>query len=177
EGGMVSRGYDSYSERYTYISEVERSGKKKNESLSGLLRRSRKVLGQKYGRVYVAFVEPIDLQAWADAYDPDWRERMPAVTGMDRSSWLHAMVSDLATDVMVGINSSATLSAAGLVSLILLGNPQKALAEQDLVYTLDILARLARNSPYSPDATPPAGTGRQLLDIGEPGGSRQRMPR
>ena len=169
-------GYDRVMEVNKYFSELRGSGKKKNESMSGLLRSSRKVLGQKYGRVYVAFGEPIDLQAWADAYDPDWRERMPAVTGTDRSSWLHAMVSDLATDVMVGINSSATLSAAGLVSLILLGNPQKALAEQDLVYTLDILARLARNSPYSPDATPPAGTGRQLLDIAEPVVRLQRLP-
>lgn len=169
-------GYDRVMEVNKYFSELRGSSKKKNESMTGLLRSSRKILGQKYGRVYVAFGEPIDLQAWADTQLPDWRTRVATLEGADRPPWLHDFVSELATDVMVGINRTATLNAAGLVSLILLGNPQKALAEQDMVYTLDTLARLARISPYSPDTTVPPGNGRQLLDEAEPLVRLQRLP-
>src|SRR5699024_8206876 len=85
-------------------------------------------------------------------------------------------VGELADKVMVDINGAATLNAAGLVSLVLLGSPQNAMAEQEMVNTLDLLARLARVSPYAPDVTAPSGNGRGLLEEAEPLVRLQRVP-
>src|SRR5699024_3020388 len=74
------------------------------------------------------------------------------------------------------INGAATLNAAGLVALVLLGSPQNAMAEQEMVSTLDLLARLARVSPYGPDVTAPGGDGRRLLEEAEPLVRLQRVP-
>lgn len=169
-------GYDRVMEVKNYFSELRGTQKKKKESMGGLVRSSRKVLKQQYGRVYVAFGEPIDLQARAQERIPHWRTQMASVGSDERPPWLHDFVAELAHEVMQGINSTATLNAVGLVSLVLLGSPQRAMVEREMVNTLDSMARLARVSPYADDVTVPDGDGRQLLAAAEPVMGLQRMP-
>ena len=162
-------GYDRVMEVNKYFDELRGTRPKKGESMGDLVRGSTKVLKRKYGRVFVSFGEPIDLQAYADAHLPDWREQMRSLDMDARPRWLQDFVSSLAERVMEGINATATLNATGLASLVLLGSPQKAVAEDEMVGTLALLAQLARHSPYSRDATAPAETdGRKLLAEAEP---------
>lgn len=162
-------GYDRVMEVSKYFDELRGTRPKKGESMGNLLRSSSKVLGRKYGRAFVSFGEPIDLQAYADTHLPDWRERMRGLDMDSRPDWLAPFIGGLSERVMQGINATATLNATGLVSLVLLGSPQKAVAEDEMVATLTLLARLARQRPYSADATAPAETdGKALLAEAEP---------
>jgi len=162
-------GYDRVMEVNKYFDELRGTRPKKGESMGDLVRGSGKILKRNYGRVFVSFGEPIDLQAYADAHLPDWRERMRGLEVDSRPRWLQAFVGQLSERVMRGINATATLNATGLVSLVLLGSPQKAIVEDEMVATLSALAQLARCSPYSADATAPATTdGHELLAEAEP---------
>ncbi|WP_423822632.1 glycerol-3-phosphate 1-O-acyltransferase PlsB [Salinisphaera sp. SPP-AMP-43] len=161
-------GYDRVMEVNGYFDELRGTRVKKGESMGDLVRGSTKVLKRKYGRVFVSFGEPIELQAFADAHLPDWRERMSELAVDARPKWLQHFVDDLAEHVMCGINATATLNATGLASLILLGAPQKSVAEDEMVHSLELLARLARSCPYSKDASAPEPDGKALLAEAEP---------
>ena len=161
-------GYDRVMEVNKYFDELRGNRPKKSESLGDLVRGSTRVLKRKYGRVFVSFGAPIDLQTYADRHLPDWREKMAALAIDGRPKWLQGFVAELADRVMRGINATATLNATGLASLILLGSPQKAVSEDEMVHTLGLLARLARVCPYSPDASAPEADGAALLAEAEP---------
>ena len=161
-------GYDRVMEVNQYFDELKGTKVKKGESMGDLVRGSTKVLKRNYGRVFVSFGQPIDLQAFADAHLPDWRSRMNELDVEGRPQWLQAFVSVLSEEVMRGINATATLNATGLASLVLLGSPQKAVAEDEMIQTMSLLARLARDCPYSPDASAPEPDGRALLAEAEP---------
>ncbi|WP_348767664.1 glycerol-3-phosphate 1-O-acyltransferase PlsB [uncultured Salinisphaera sp.] len=170
-------GYDRVMEVNKYFDELRGTRVKKGESMGDLVRGSTQVLKRKYGRVFVSFGEPIDLQAYADTHLPDWRERMPGLDMDARPDWLQDFVAGLAEQVMESINATATLNATGLASLVLLGSPQKAVAEDEMVDTLALLAELARRCPYSRDATAPELTdGRELLAEAEPMMRLVRVP-
>ena len=170
-------GYDRVMEVNKYFDELRGTRVKKGESMGDLVRGSTKVLKRKYGRVFVSFGEPIDLQAYADSHLPDWRERMRGLEMDARPNWLQEFVANLAERVMESINATATLNATGLASLVLLGSPQKAVAEDEMVDTLALLAELARRCPYSRDATAPEQTdGRELLAEAEPMMRLVRVP-
>lgn len=161
-------GYDRVMEVNSYVDELGSGSGKKGESMTGLVRGSRKALKRKYGRAYVSFGEPVRLDRFADAHYPDWRSWRPNFGGETRSDNLNAFCQDLAENVMQRINAAATLNATGLASLVLLGSPRTAVAEDEMVPTLDLLARLARTCPYSADTTVPDGDGQALLAEAEP---------
>lgn len=161
-------GYDRVMEVNKYFDELRGTRPKKGESMGDLVRGSTQVLKRKYGRVFVSFGAPIELQAYADAHLPGWREKMADPDVDARAKWMQAFVGELADDVMRGINSTATLNATGLAALILLGSPQKAVVEDEMVHTLTLLAQLAHVCPYSPDTSPPVTDGAVLLAEAEP---------
>ncbi len=161
-------GYDRVMEVNKYFDELRGTRPKKAESVGDLVRGSHQVLKRKYGRAFVSFGEPIDLQEYADAHLPGWREKMRDLDIEGRPKWLTGFVADFADRVMRGINSTATLSATGLVSLILLASPQKSVAEDEMIQTLTLLARLMRVCPYSPDVSVPTTDGAALLAEAEP---------
>lgn len=169
-------GYDRVMEVNSYFEELSGTRPKKGESVRGLLRSSRKVLSRKYGRAHIAFGEPLRLDQWADRHRPGWRRELPAVPGPSRPDWLAGFVDDVAETVMVRINAAASLNAAGLVSLILLGSPQKAVAEHELIHGVEALLALARACPYSPDVRLPSADGAALLAEAEPLVRLQRHP-
>lgn len=151
-------GYDRVMEVNSYFAELRGAQSKKKESVLDLVRGARKALQRKYGRAYVSFGAPLHL----DEY----------ITGAD--NWLE--VTTLAEQVMTGINSAASLNAAGLVALVLLGSPQKAVAEKEMIHTLDHLVDLARRCPYSDLVTVPDASGQALLAEAEPLVRLERIP-
>lgn len=161
-------GYDRVMEVNSYFDELRGTRSKKGESVRGLVRSSRRVLGRKYGRAYIAFGEPLRLESFADERQPGWRDWRPTPGEEQRPEWLGGFSEALAETMMVRVNATATLNPAGLVALVLLGSPQKAVAEDEMIHTLDRLLALARTSPYSPDTTVPDGDGVAVLDEAEP---------
>ncbi len=167
-------GYDRVMEVNSYFDELRGNRGKKSESVRDLARGARTALKRKYGRAYISFGEPIQLANFADAQGYPWREQLDADT---RPDWLGDFVDDLSTEVMCRINSAATLNAAGLAALILLGSPQKAVVEDEMIHSLEILAKLARLCPYSENITLPEETsGRALLAEAEPLTRLLRVP-
>lgn len=161
-------GYDRVLEVKGYFDELRGTRVKKGETMGDLVRGSTRALKRKYGRVFVSFGAPIELQRLADMHQPDWRERV-AELGLDsRARWLQDFTADLADKVMRGINATATLNATGLACLILLGAPQKSVAEDEMIHSMALLARLAHICPYSPDASAPPPDGKALLAEAEP---------
>lgn len=161
-------GYDRVMEVNQYFDELRGTKVKKGESMGDLLRGSSKVLKRQYGRVFVSFGAPIDLQAFADSHRPDWRSLVAELDVEARPHWLQEFVAELSGQVMRGINATATLNATGLASLILLGSPQKAVAEDEMIQSMTLLARLAHACPYSADASAPEPDGQALLAEAEP---------
>ncbi|ROO30907.1 glycerol-3-phosphate 1-O-acyltransferase PlsB [Salinisphaera orenii] len=169
-------GYDRVMEVNKYFDELRGTRAKKRESMGDLVRGSTKILKRKYGRVFVSFGTPIDLWDYADVHLPGWRDKMADLDAETRPQWLQSFVAGLSERVMEGINATATLNATGLASLILLGSPQKAIAENEMTDTLALLAGLARRCPYSPDATAPEPDGPALLAEAEPLMRLVRLP-
>lgn len=161
-------GYDRVMEVNRYFDELRGTRAKKKESVGELIRSSTRILQRKYGRVFVSFGEPIDLQAYADRHLPGWRDKAAELDEEARPDWLQEFVAGLSEQVMIGINTTATLNATGLASLILLASPQKAVAEDEMLRTLELFARLARVAPYSADANAPEADGSALLAEADP---------
>lgn len=162
-------GYDRVMEVNSYFEELRGARVKKGESIAALLRGARKLLSRQYGRAYIAFGEPLRLDE-IFAADP------PPADDDARGAWLSRSTDAVAAETMRRINAAATLNAAGLAALVLLGTPQKAVAEDEMRATLALLARLAARSPYSPDTTVPAADGAALLAEAEPALRLERIP-
>lgn len=169
-------GYDRVMEVNSYFDELRGNRPKKGESVGDLVRGGRNVLKRKYGRAYVAFGEPLALDGFADTVFPDWRGQPAPDPDGERPAWYEEIVDRLARTVMVRINATATLNPAGLVALILLGSPQKAVVEDEMIRSLELLAALARACPYSDDVTVPELSGRELLAEAEPLTRLVRVP-
>ncbi|HET7313335.1 glycerol-3-phosphate 1-O-acyltransferase PlsB [Salinisphaera sp.] len=161
-------GYDRVMEVKGYFDELRGARVKKGETMGDLVRGSTRALKRKYGRVFVSFGEPIGLQNFADTHLPGWRTRVAELAVDSRPKWLQEFTATLADAVMRGINATATLNATGLACLILLGSPQKSVAEDEMVHSLALLAKLARACPYSRDASAPEPDGEALLAEAEP---------
>ncbi|AWN15173.1 glycerol-3-phosphate 1-O-acyltransferase PlsB [Salinisphaera sp. LB1] len=161
-------GYDRVMEVKGYFDELRGTRVKKGETMGDLVRGSTRVLKRKYGRVFVSFGAPIELRGFADTHQPDWRERVAELGADSRAKWLQEFTDTLAAEVMRGINATATLNATGLACLILLGAPQKSVAEDEMIHSMTLLARLAHVCPYSIDASAPEPDGAALLAEAEP---------
>ena len=170
-------GYDRVMEVNSYFDELRGSRGKKNESMSDLVRGGRKVLKRKYGRAYISFGEPIQLAEFAEAHGYPWRAQRDGAQAGSRPDWLGEFVDELSAEVMCRINSAATLNASGLLALILLASPQKAVVEDEMIHSLEIMAKLARLCPYSENTSMPEATdGRTLLAEAEPLTRLLRVP-
>ncbi|GGZ03376.1 glycerol-3-phosphate 1-O-acyltransferase PlsB [Shewanella fodinae] len=158
----VYLGYDHVMEVATYLKEL--SGRKKQkESVWQVLGAVRK-LGN-FGRVYVNFGEPINLQNFLSTYAPGWRESM-AQDLEQKPVWLTPAVNNLATSVMTHINDAAAATAVSLISLVLLSTKQHALERQQLEKQLDFYLDLLHQVPYTNFASVAEGDGRELLRQG-----------
>ncbi|WP_372861660.1 glycerol-3-phosphate 1-O-acyltransferase PlsB [Spongiibacter sp.] len=151
-------GYDKLVEGGTYMKEL-RGAAKQSESASGLLKATR-IFKSSYGSPHVAFAEPISLDDCLSKVEPEWRSKLQA----GDKSFVPAVVDHIAQENMERINAAAVINPIGLVSMILLSSPQRAMAEEELLAQIDYFVALLKRLPYSDDVSLPQGNAREILD-------------
>ena len=139
-------GYERLVEGRTYVGELSGRPKEKESVLS--LLRTIPELRRRFGKVYVSFGEPLELDALIRKHSPGWT-REPSGSD-DRPAWLSPLVHELATTIMARINAAACVTPVNLIGLALLATPRQNLGEADLARQLELYASLLRQAPYSP---------------------------
>ena len=156
-------GYEKLVEGDSFISELGGAEKKK-ESLGGLFR-SVKALREHFGKVYVNFAEPIELEPVLDRVHPDWRS-YHAENG-ERPPWLADAVDDIGGQIMRGINSAAAVTPISLLAYVLLATPKQKIGVNELRRQLQVSLDLLRRFRYSDLVTIPDWSPDQIIEHGE----------
>ena len=151
-------GYEKVVEGRTYLSEL-RGKSKKGESIIGLLKAA-KTLKEHFGKVNLAFGEPIDLKQTLDQSAPGWQQQ----TGThDKPEWLPGAVEHLSRQVATGINNTATLNGANLCALGLLTAPSLTLEANSLIRFVRFCQKLHNRLQHSGHAPQSRQTPEQLI--------------
>ncbi|MBO3277145.1 glycerol-3-phosphate 1-O-acyltransferase PlsB [Pseudomonas schmalbachii] len=153
-------GYERVFEGRTYLGELRGAAKKK-ESIFDLFK-VLSALKQRFGQVWVNFGEPIHLTPFLEQHEPSWRKQQLAPEF--RPAWLTDATNHLGREVARRINDAAAINPINLVALALLSTGRQALDEIALTRVLDLYLSLLRKVPYSPSATLPEGSGRDLIE-------------
>ena len=156
----VYLGYEHVMEVGTYHKELSGS-QKKNESIFGVIKAIKNL--RNYGKGYVNFGEPININQFLNKQVPSWKDDIDPIDPQ-KPTWLTPSVNILADQVMTHINKSAAINGTALVALILHACNNKALAKTELISQLDLFLNLQRNAPYSQQLTIPCEDGQQLLE-------------
>ena len=140
-------GYDRVLEAKSFIGEIRGRSKPKNESLRELFH-ARKVLQSSFGKAYVAFGEPLPLDAHL-------------AVGEERQQPFSITISSLAHTIMEGIADHIVVTPISIVATILLAKPQKSIAVNEfsgvyrILYALNAQLKWASNVKF-PDLEPSA---------------------
>ena len=156
-------GYERIVEANTYISELSGAPKKKESWLDLLF--SLRVLRERFGTVHVNVGEPIRLNDLLDSRLPAWREQK--FDDDTRSPAINALIGDLASSIMRGINSAAAVTPINLLATCLLASPRGALPESALLRQLDLYLKLLRAWPYGPRVTMTDASPAEIVVYGE----------
>jgi glycerol-3-phosphate O-acyltransferase len=156
----VYLGYEHVMEVGTYHKELSGS-KKKGESIFGVIKAIRNL--RNYGKGYVNFGEPININQFLNNQVPDWKQAIDPIDPQ-KPKWLTPSVNLLAQQVMTSINQCAALNGVALVSLILHATDNKALTKVELISQLDFFLALQRFAPYHAELTVPTETGAEILE-------------
>lgn len=152
-------GYEHVMEVGTYHQELS-GHKKKGESIFGVIRAIRNL--RDYGRGYVNFGTPINVNKFLSQHEPEWKKDITA-HAQPKPSWLTEQSNLLANKIMVGINSSVALNGVSLVALSLLAARHNALSKSALTSQLDFLIQLQKLAPLHNKLTYPTLSGAELL--------------
>ena len=155
----VYLGYEHVMEVGTYHKELSGS-QKKGESIFGVIKAIRNL--RNYGKGYVNFGEPININQFLNNQVPDWKQAIDPVDPQ-KPQWLTPSVNVLAQQVMTSINQCAALNGVALVSLILHATENKALTKAELICQLNFFLAMQRSAPYHAELTIPTETGAELL--------------
>jgi glycerol-3-phosphate O-acyltransferase len=156
-------GYEKLIEGQAFISELEGAAKKK-ESLGGLIR-SVKSLRDHFGKVWVNFGEPIDLDPILDRHKEDWRSYTPA--NGERPPWLGGLVDELGGTIMQNINAAAAVTPNSLLAYVLLATPKQKIGRNELRRQLQLSVDLIRRFEYSELVTVPDWSPDEIIEHGE----------
>ena len=156
-------GYEKLIEGDSFISELGGAEKRK-ESLLGLIR-SVKSLREHFGKVYVNFGEPIELEPVVERMHPDWRS-LDAGNG-DRPDWISDVVDTIGGQIMQGINSAAAVTPNSLLAYVLLATPRQKIGMDELRRQLRLSMDLMTRFRYSDGVTVPDWTPDQIIEHGE----------
>ena len=119
----VSIGYEAIIEGASYKKELD-GGEKRSEGLTDLLS-APKVLRARYGRVFVEFGTPFDLDAFVERYHGPTR-------GPVAPEALAKTVRRLAYKLIHDINDVTTVTPGAIGALILLNNPARSLTMAEI---------------------------------------------
>ncbi len=142
--------YDKLMEARSYFHEL-RGKTKKAESVWQLFRIP-KLLAYEFGKAYINFSEPIDLNTYLANTSQEGKPNT---------------VVDLSKEVMTKINQAIHLSPISLFSLALLALPKHAIAEDKLTSMVNIWLELLRAVPYDKGVVLPEASARDLLKLSE----------
>ncbi|MCA9561899.1 MAG: 1-acyl-sn-glycerol-3-phosphate acyltransferase [Myxococcales bacterium] len=150
----VSVGYESIVESTSYQKEML-GDEKQSENLSGVLKAT-KVLRSKYGRVYVEFEDPIDLDEYVAEHDlspeagPDFTDRQ---------------VRRLAYQIIDAINACTTVTPSAVAATVLLNNPSPETPQDQLVSEIGFLVNylLAKGARLANSLAGPVAQYREVL--------------
>ncbi|AOT06576.1 glycerol-3-phosphate 1-O-acyltransferase PlsB [Pseudoalteromonas luteoviolacea] len=152
-------GYEHVMEINTYLKELA-GNNKKNESVLGVFKAIKNL--RNYGRGYLNFGQPINLNQYLNEHQPDWRQ---AITAEDapKPQWLNNQVANVADQIMTNINASAALNVINVLATILLSNEQFALSKQKLLEQLRFYLALQKHAKYNAHITQPDEDAEALL--------------
>ena len=150
-------GYEHVMEVGSYLKELKGKSKKK-ESLWQTFAALKKL--KNYGYGFLNFGQPISLTPYLNKY----RNENDETSADKRPAWVNEAVSNLAIDVMQGINQAAALNNMTLCSVCILASKQKALPEGDLKHTINDYLRLFKSAPYSHLLTLPEDDADNILE-------------
>ncbi|MDD1793510.1 glycerol-3-phosphate 1-O-acyltransferase PlsB [Enterovibrio sp. ZSDZ42] len=153
-------GYEHVMEVSTYAKELQGKRKEKESfgQVVGILRKLRN-----YGKGYVNFGEPIQVNHFLNEKAPNWHKDIDPIEPQ-RPSWLNPVVNELADRMMTQINDAAAANALTLCATALLASRQRALSREALEEQLNIYLELLRQVPYSSTSTVPEDTAQQLVE-------------
>ncbi len=163
-------GYEKLAEGGAYLGELS-GGKKKKETLGGLLR-SFRILREEYGKVHVSFGDPIDLASHLDEENIEWRDL--DLRPEDKPSWLNPTVNTLADKIMVQINRAAHVNPINLLAFSILSTPKHAMAEEDLIAQIKLMQVLITEQPYAEKTTVSDMPAEMMVSYGEAMGVLER---
>jgi len=152
-------GYERMFEGKSYLNEL-RGGEKKKESFGQLLG-IRKTLKQAFGKVYLNFAEPLQLNQYLDQRQPNWGEYKGQIAA--KPSWLNPLVNDLSYTLMERINAAVTLNSISLTSLILLSTERSAIGRKELESQLELLIRFNQQATYSEETNMPEASPQRII--------------
>jgi glycerol-3-phosphate O-acyltransferase len=141
--------------------QTELRGKAKVSESFGSLMRARRIFKTKFGKAYIGFGEPINLDQYLEQKRPGWKEEVAAEDS--KPKWLHPLVVDLAKESLTRVNTAAVVSPVAIFSLVILASPQRAMSEEELLMLMDRFLRAMRAAPYGKDVELPEGDAKSLL--------------
>ncbi|MCY9866253.1 glycerol-3-phosphate 1-O-acyltransferase PlsB [Vibrio coralliirubri] len=156
-------GYEHVMEVATYAKEL-RGKRKEKENASLVIRTIRKL--RNFGKGYVNFGEPIQLNQYLNEHSPEWTKDIDPM-GTSKPQWMNPVVNDLATKMMTHINDAAATNALTLCATALLASRQRALSRDSLVSQINCYLSLLKNVPYSATFTVPRDSAEDLVKHAE----------
>lgn len=156
-------GYEHVMEVATYAKEL-RGKRKEKENASLVIRTLRKL--RNFGKGYVNFGEPIQLNQYLNEHAPEWTKDIDPM-GTSKPQWMNPVVNDLATKMMTHINDAAATNALTLCATALLASRQRALSRDSLVSQINCYLSLLKNVPYSDTFTVPKDCAEDLVKHAE----------
>lgn len=159
-------GYERLLEGRAFTNELA-GGRKRKESLLGLLKAVR-TLREDYGRVYVNFGQPLNLNDVLDAKLPDWRQLSDGfaqTSGTDTPALSEQpdyrdFMTCIGREILTNINSAASVTPLSLIAIVMLLAPGKTLVREELEFQAGKLHQLLSylypdSLVVLPQATPP----------------------
>lgn len=156
-------GYEKLFEGDSFINELGGAEKKK-ESIGGLVSTIRS-LRDHFGKVYVNIGEPVELEPILNRLHPEWRE-YESENG-ERPPWLAAIVEELGTEIMQGINSAAAVTPISLLAYVLLATPKQTIGLDELRRQIEVSLKVLQRFRYSDSVTMPDWSADKIIEHGE----------
>lgn len=141
--------YDKLMEARSYFHELKGKAKKA-ESIWQLFRMP-KLLGYEFGKAYISFGQPIDLQNYLEEIKSSQSES----------------VAHLSKTIMTRINCATQVTPIALFSTAMLSLPKRAITEKQLVLMVNTWLDLLRKLPYDSRTFIPEGDAKDFLKSAE----------
>lgn len=154
-------GYERLLEGRSFTSELA-GGKKQRESVFALLK-SVRTLKEDYGRVYVNFGAPIELDSLLEQHEPQWRSY---AIDSERPAWIRPVVDDLGATIMQRINEATSVTPISLLATAMLATPRGCISCDEFIQQVTIFKKLLQGTYQKSRITVPEIDAQELIAHG-----------